>query len=213
MTEQKKEIETIKPREYSLKLSDADVLRIAKTAGAYDMTVSELLENFIGDLVNGTYTNGSDERMCAKQWAERCWFSHDPDKSLVKYLCDGMEYEFSDLRDALERIEGAKEDIRVTEKSLAEPGDEWKELYYHKYNDADRTSYECVPSYNSVEEYIASETEALESYKEDLEEALEALEDIKNSFQSYMDDPYEWDEEVKKAEEWYKENIAKKLGD
>ena len=24
---------------------------------------------------------------------------------------------------------------------------------------------------------------------------------------------YEWDEEVKKAEEWYKENIAKKLGD
>lgn len=138
MTE--KGIETIKPREYSLKLSDADVLRIAKTAGAYDMTVSELLENFIGDIVNGTYTNGSDERMCAKQWAERCWFSHDPDKSLVKYLCDGREYEFSDLMDALE--------------------------------------------------------------------------DIKNSFQSYMNEKaYEWNEEVKKAEEWYKENIAKKLGD
>lgn len=213
MTERKKEIETIKPREYSLKLSDADVLRIAKTAGAYDMTVSELLENFIGDLVNGTYTNGSDERMYAHQWAERCWFSYDPDKSLVKYLCDNWEYEFSDLWDVLERIEDAQEDIRVAEKNIAEPGEEWKEVYYHKYND-DRTSYECVPCYNSVDEYIASEKEDLESYKADLEEALEELKDIKNSFQSYMNEKsYEWDEEVKKAQEWYKENIAEKLGD
>ena len=213
MNEKQREVETIKPREYSLKLSDADVMRIAKTAGAYDMTVSELLENFIGDLVNGTYTNGSDERMYAQQWAERCWFSYDPDKSLVKYLCDGWEYEFSDLWDVLERIEDAQEDIRVAEKNIAEPGEIWKELYYHKYND-DRTSYECVPSYNSVEEYIASETEDLESYKEELEEALEALEDIKNSFQSYMKErAYEWDEEVKNAQEWYKENIADKLGE
>lgn len=212
MTEYEKEIETIKPREYSLKLSDADVLRIAKTAGAYNMTVSELLENFIADLVDGEYTNGSDERMYAQQWAERCWFSHDPDKSLVKYLCDGREYEFSDLLDALERIQDAEEDIRVAKKNIAEPGEEWKEVYYHKYN-ANRTSYECVPSYNSVEEYIVSETEALQSYKEDLEEALEALQDIQNSFQSYMDESCEWDKEVEKAKEWYKENVDKKLGD
>lgn len=212
MTGYEKEIETIKPREYSLKLSDADVLRIAKTAGAYNMTVSELLENFIADLVNGEYTNGSDERMYAQQWAERCWFSHDPDKSLVKYLCDGREYEFSDLLDALERIQDAEEDIRVAKKNIAEPGEEWKEVYYHKYN-ANRTSYECVPSYNSVEEYIVSETEALQSYKEDLEEALEALQDIQNSFQSYMDESCEWDKEVEKAKEWYKENVDKKLGD
>ena len=31
---------------------------------------------------------------------------------------------------------------------------------YHKYND-DFTSYECVPCYNSVDEYIASAKEAL----------------------------------------------------
>ena len=212
MTEHEKEIETIKPREYSLKLSDADVLRIAKTAGAYDMTVSKLLENFIGDLVNGTYTNGSDERLCAKQWAERCWFSNDPDKSLVKYLCcDGGEYEFSDLWDALERIEDAREDIRSAEENIAEPGEKWKEIYHHKYNE-DKTEA-WIPAYNSVEEYIASETEVLKSYEEDLKESLKTLEDIENSFKSYMDEPYEWDEEVKKAEEWYKENIAKKLGD
>lgn len=212
MNEKQREVETIKPREYSLKLSDADVIRIAKTAGAYDLTVSELLQNFIGDLVNGTYTNGSDERMYAQQWAERCWFSHDQDKSLVKYLCcDGGEYEFSDLWDALERIEDAQEDIRSTEKNIAEPGEKWKEIYHHKYNE-DKTEA-WIPAYNSVEEYIGSETEVLKSYEEDLKESLKTLEDIKHSFQSYMDEPYEWDEEVKKAEEWYKENIARKLGD
>lgn len=81
MTEQRKEIETIKPRTYSLNLSDADVERIAKSAGSYGLTVSELLENFIGDLVAGTYSNGSDERMYAEQWAERCWFALDPEKA------------------------------------------------------------------------------------------------------------------------------------
>lgn len=213
MNEKQREIETIKPREYSLKLSDADVMRIAKIAGAYDMTVSELLENFIGDLVNGTYTNGSDERMYARNWVERCWFSYAPDKSLVKYLCDDKrEFEFSDLWDALERIEDAREDIRSAEENIAEPGEKWKEIYHHKYNE-DKTEA-WIPAYNSVEEYIASETEVLKSYEEDLKESLETLEDIKNSFKSYMNEKaYEWDEEVKKAEEWYKENIAKKLGD
>lgn len=212
MTEQQKEIETIKPRAYSLKLSDADVKRVAKVAGAYDMTVAELLENFIGDLVDGTYTNGSDERMYAQQWAERCWFSYDPDKSLVKYLCDRWEYEFSDLWDALERIEDAREDIRSAEKNIAEPGEKWKEIYHHKYNE-DRTEA-WIPAYNSVEEYIVSETEVLKSYEEELEKSLETLEDIKNSFESYMEEKtYEWDEELQKAQEWYKENVADKLGE
>lgn len=35
MTEQQKEIETIKLRTYTFNLSDADVERIAKKAGAY----------------------------------------------------------------------------------------------------------------------------------------------------------------------------------
>ena len=53
----------------------------------------------------------------------------------------------------------------------------------------------------------------MKSYEEDLEESLEALEDIKNSFKSYMEEKtYEWEEELKKAQEWYKENIADKLG-
>lgn len=70
-TEQEEEIKSIKSRKYNINLSDADVERLAVTALNYGVTASELLENFIGDLVDGTYSNGSDERMYATEWADR----------------------------------------------------------------------------------------------------------------------------------------------
>ena len=59
---QREEIETIKPRTITVNLSDADVRRLAEKSGEGGLTISELLENFIGDLVDGTYSNGSEER-------------------------------------------------------------------------------------------------------------------------------------------------------
>ena len=56
---QKIEIETIKPRTITVNLSNADVKRLAEKSGEGGLTISELLENFIGDLVDGTYSNGS----------------------------------------------------------------------------------------------------------------------------------------------------------
>ncbi|MFR7868833.1 hypothetical protein [Ruminococcus bicirculans (ex Wegman et al. 2014)] len=61
--QQQEEIETIRSRTIEVKLSDADVKRISEKAAAHGLTVGELIENFIGDLVCGTYSNGSDERM------------------------------------------------------------------------------------------------------------------------------------------------------
>lgn len=74
---QEAEIKTIKERNFKLKLSDADVERLFIKAGGAGLTISELLENFIGDLVDGTYSNGSDERDYAERWFDRCWFG-DP---------------------------------------------------------------------------------------------------------------------------------------
>lgn len=72
--QQEAEIQTIKERNFKLKLSDADVERLFIKAGGAGLTVSELLENFIGDLLDGTYSNGSDERDYAERWFDRCWF-------------------------------------------------------------------------------------------------------------------------------------------
>ena len=79
---QKIEIETIKPRTITVNLSNADVKRLAEKSGEGGLTISELLENFIGDLVDGTYSNGSDERMYAEELEE--------DYSRV--VCYGMSF-------------------------------------------------------------------------------------------------------------------------
>lgn len=89
--EQSKEIKSIKKRKIYLELSDEDVDRVCKKAGVVGLNVSELLQNFIGDLVDGTYSNGSDERMYASQWFERCWFGMFPEKSFLRYLIEWNE--------------------------------------------------------------------------------------------------------------------------
>ena len=68
--EQQKEIETIRERKITVKLSDADCDRLARKCGKHGLTIGELIENFVGDLVGGTYSNGSDERDYADQWFE-----------------------------------------------------------------------------------------------------------------------------------------------
>lgn len=103
---QREEIETIKARNIILNLSDADVKRICEQAGRAGFTVSQLLENFIGDLVGGTYSNGSDEGMYADQWFERCWFSWMNGNTFLKYLID-----YDDVEDTV---------------------DDWNEIKYYK---------------------------------------------------------------------------------
>lgn len=110
MTAQQEEIATIKERILKLKLSDADCERISKQAGEYGLTVGQLIENFIGDLVNGTYSNGSDERDCATRWFERCWFGMFPEKTLLHHLLE-WGYEPEEYLELLENIETAKKEM------------------------------------------------------------------------------------------------------
>lgn len=92
--QQKKEIKTIKERKITVKLSDKDCNRLARKCGKHGLTVGELIENFIGDLVGGTYSNGSDERDYAERWFERCWFGMFQEPTLLNHLlCFGYDPE------------------------------------------------------------------------------------------------------------------------
>ena len=84
--QQAEEIKTIKGRNITLQLSDADCDRLLALAGEHGLTVAELLQNFIGDLVDGTYSNGSDERMYAQSWFGRCGFGMFPENTLLRWL-------------------------------------------------------------------------------------------------------------------------------
>ena len=86
--EQQKEIATIRERNITVRLSDADCDRLARKCGEHGLTIGELIENFVGDLVGGTYSNGSDERMYADQWFDRCWFSNEIGHTLLSHLLD-----------------------------------------------------------------------------------------------------------------------------
>lgn len=104
---QKQEIETIKERTIKLKLSDADCERISEKAGLHGLTIGELLESFIGDLINGTYSNGSDERDKASDWFERCWFGMFPNKTLLRHLLS-WQYDVENFIDACDELKYKK---------------------------------------------------------------------------------------------------------
>lgn len=115
--EQEKEIKTIRPRNISIALSDKDCERITNKASIYNMTVSELLAAFIGDLISGTYSRGSDERMLANEYFERCSFSWEIQNSFLNYLieCDTIDY-FIEL---VEEIEYREEENKILKASGA----------------------------------------------------------------------------------------------
>lgn len=108
--ELQEEINTIRSRKIEINLSDADVKRVSKKAAKHGLTVEELIENFIGDLVDGTNNNGSDERMYANEWFERCWFGTLPEENtFLVYLLEYGNIEF--VVEAWQDIEYNKEDL------------------------------------------------------------------------------------------------------
>ena len=124
---QQKEIPTIKPRTFLVDLSDADVDRLAWHAAKAGMTMGELLKNFIGDLVDGTYSNGSDERDCANAWYDRCWFSYSPETNVGKLAqADALETfldHWNDYQTSIEELEFRKENLGdgdITREDVAE---------------------------------------------------------------------------------------------
>lgn len=136
---QEKEIATIKERNIQIRLSDADCKRISEHAGKAGMTIGQLLSSFVGDLIDGTYTNGSDEVMLARKWFVRCGFDTYADHTLLKYLLDRYEdiEDFLDLYDDMQySIEHSEE--YVNERAAAKANGEdmlWFEREYHMIAD------------------------------------------------------------------------------
>lgn len=174
---QQKETETIKPRQFSLNLSNADVERIFEKTGAFNITVEELLENFIGDLVSGTYSNGSDERMCAENWFERFGFSWMYEKTFLTYI---LQY------DSLDYVIGTYEDIQTFKE----------ELQYSKEKPTKFTKEEIEDLKNDLED----SQEQLNSIYSDFKEWAKC--DVK-SLEEEMKEVFEW---IKKRDEKLNQN-------
>lgn len=135
--EQQKEIKTIRERHITLNLSDADCKRISEQAGKAGLTVGELLTQFIGDLVGGTYSNGSDERDKADEWYNRCWFGMFPEDTLLRYFLV-YGYDVDDFLTTYDELQYYKENPSEFAEEVAELEDGeklWFEDEYHDYID------------------------------------------------------------------------------
>lgn len=114
-----------KCKQYTIQvnLPEEDALCFAKKAGAYGLTVGQLIENFIADLICGEFSNGSDERMYANLWLDRCGFAMFTDRTFLRYL---IEYDMiKEILSLWTELQEAKRDIAYYEESpdQAEPGE------------------------------------------------------------------------------------------
>ena len=123
MTEQQNDIKIVKERRITVKMSDSDCDRLARKCGKSGITIGELIQSFIGDLIDGTYSNGSDERDYADQWFERCWFGMFPKPTLLNHLiCWG--YNPEDYLNTMDNIETAKKEKKYLEEHPEEADEE-----------------------------------------------------------------------------------------
>ena len=173
---QKNEIETIKPRTITVNLSDADVKRLAEKSGEGGLTISELLENFIGDLVDGTYSNGSDERMYAEQWYQRCWFAMFSDDTFLKFLL--LWGDLDDYIDLMDELESNKKEMAEmtadAEEYSAEERDELQEYINELQKEIDYYWGKFLERKRQKESYVfEKEIENIMAWKSQLDTILD----------------------------------------
>ncbi len=113
------EIATIKPRTFTLELSDADVKRLFEKTAADGITPAELLQGFIGDLLDGTCSHGSDERELASAYYDRCCYEFSRTGSLLEWAL--RDYRLNDIADALEQIDDAAGDLAYYDQHPNDP--------------------------------------------------------------------------------------------
>lgn len=168
--QQQKEIATIKGRTVTLNLSDADIKRLAEKSAFADLTVAQLLESFIGDLLNGTYSNGSDERRIANDWYDRCGYSYYARSyNFLQYLIEN-DYDIAELlRDyemvldfQREEAEGILDEDSINWKEdsahwreVNDPFTEYKESEYAKKNSTlDEEMMIVMDWYNNLQKML-----------------------------------------------------------
>ena len=175
---QKIEIETIKPRTITVNLSNADVKRLAEKSGEGGLTISELLENFIGDLVDGTYSNGSDERMYAEQWYQRCWFAMFSDDTFLKFLL--LWGDLDDYIDLMDELESNKKEMAEmtadAEEYSAEERDELQEYINELQKEIDYYWGKFLERKRQKESYV---------FEKEIENVFD-FESIKNEIKEFI---------------------------
>lgn len=189
----------------TIKISDGTWNRTICRAMKYGMLPEELISAFLEDLTYGDYSNGSDERMHANEWFDRCrgTMVGSLEDSLLKKLLESRELEdflnvYDDLKSAKESIEWIKRDIEtgvVKRPWFDNPeGYTWEKGFY-----VNGVHYD----YSSKEEWEKKKRAELQEQEEELKDIIEEY-----GWKEYMEKYKEYDNEnleaeIQKASEWF----------
>lgn len=181
---QEAEIKTIKPRNITINLSDADVERLFGKTYVNGITPSKLIEGFLGDLIDGTYSNGSDERMLADEYFERCCYGMGADYTFLRWALECEYYDniidLIDDRDVCVDVLAAGQngwDARMTPEEIKKEIAEFKE-------DLQRFEEEILSYYNEYAEHekrCGREPQPLEDGIEEMRQYRRALDEMLQS--------------------------------
>ena len=104
-----------KKRAFTLELTDEDTADFIRKCYQDGTTPAEVLEGFINDLIAGSRTRGSDERMYAGQYYERCgygfFFSGEYRTFTQWLLSEYGDYSLKEIIDSLDFTKTIEEDI------------------------------------------------------------------------------------------------------
>lgn len=161
-----------KNRAFNLELTDEDLAAFITKCYRDGTTPVEVLEGFINDLIDGSRTRGSDERMYAEQYYERCgygfffpgeyctftqWLLREYGdyslKEIIDFLDDikTFEEEIAYLKEHPDECrEGEIEDLEVEIKSSTED----IERYYQEYTEGTTKPDTLEESIKGVRDYI-----------------------------------------------------------
>ena len=184
-----------------------DMKGLAEKAGANGLSIGSLLGSFINDLVNGAATNGSDERMYAQKWFDRCFMF--PENTFLHFL---LEWDYlEDVLTAWQDVQDSGEDIKEIEERLAtgemvSNSPEYKGEYYSWEDIVDS---EGTPVYSSREAWEAEQRESLAELTEFVKECREKIDSYWKEYMEQGTGFYQrgtFDEEMKKVLEWAHKN-------
>ncbi len=172
-----------------------------------DRKPEEILTSFVGDLVDGKFTNGSDERVAARQWYERVYFWTE---SFLAYICDDIEM-LEQMVDIKNGISSSGERIKKLRGYLESGTYDVRNICNHMERRSwQDLEYESIEKFNDeILEDIREEEAEIEQNQEELEEVLDYFKEEWNEFQRYC--PYHtstYEEEMEKAEKWIRSYMA-----
>lgn len=103
-----------KERIIPIQISENDRIQLLEICGRYDITVPQLLENFIADITNSKYSCGSDEREFARKYIKRCYYMPKMGHTTFRsWLAENYKYSLNDFYELIADLAGAEE--RITE--------------------------------------------------------------------------------------------------